>query len=133
MLRLQFSGEIRKCEHKTLGGKPMVELQICKKNYAKQGDEPSFTWIRVAVWEPKEFQHFHEGGFVAGSGEFSMRSFLNKDGVKQQSAEVRCGSFDVETPRITGVVNADRPVPTNPSPKPRVPAAAADDHNSPPF
>jgi single-stranded DNA-binding protein len=98
-LRLQFSGEARKVEHKTIGGKAAVEIQLCKKNYAKQGDEPSFTWVRVMVWEPKEFQTFREGGFVAGSGEFTVRSYTDKDGNKKQSAEVRCTSFDIETPR----------------------------------
>ncbi len=38
-LRLQFSGEARKVEHKTIGGKAAVEIQLCKKNYAKQGDD----------------------------------------------------------------------------------------------
>ena len=99
-LRLQFSGEARKVEHKTIGGKNAVEIQLCKKNYTPQGQEPSFTWIRVTVFEPKtEFQKFYEGGFVAGSGEFTLRSFTDKDGNKRQSAEVRCSSFDIETPR----------------------------------
>ena len=98
-LRMQFSGEARKVEHKTIGGKAAVQIQICKKNYTKQGDEPAFTWVTIMVWEPKEFQQFSEGGFVAGSGEFTMRSYTDKDGNKRQSAEVRCTSFDVETPR----------------------------------
>ncbi len=98
-LRLFFSGEARKVELKTIGDKPAVQIQLCKKNYAKKGDEPTFTWITVLVWEPKELQTFVEGGFVAGSGEFTMRSYTDKDGNKRQSAEVRCTSFDVETPR----------------------------------
>ncbi len=132
-LRLQFSGEARKVEHKTIGGKSAVQIQICKKNYAKQGDEPTFSWVTIMVWEPKEFQKFYEGGFVAGSGEFSMRSYVDKDGNKKQSAEVRCTSFDVETPRPTeGIVNADRPIPSNPAPRRPAPAPA-DDTSSPPF
>ena len=132
-LRLQFSGEARKVEHKTIGGKSAVEIQLCKKNYAPAGQEASFTWVRITVWEPKEFQHFHEGGFVAGSGEFSTRSYVDKDGNKKQSTEVRCTSFDIETPRpAEGIANADRPVPTNPAPRRPAPAPA-DDTNSPPF
>lgn len=131
-LRLQFSGEARKVEHKTIGGKSAVQIQLCKKNYTKQGEEPSFTWITVMVWEPKEFQHFSEGGFVAGSGEFTMRSYTDKDGNKRQSAEVRCTSFDVETPRgpdAAPVKNlADLPIKT-----PRRPAPAAADDAGPPF
>lgn len=133
-LRLQFSGEARKVEHKTIGGKSAVQIQLCKKNYAKQGDEPTFTWVTVMVWEPKEFQKFYEGGFVAGSGEFSIRSYVDKDGNKKQSAEVRCTSFDIETPRPSEgsepVKNlADLPIKTPRKPTPTL----ADDHNSPPF
>ena len=128
IMRLQFSGEARKVEHKTLGGKPAVEVALCKKNYTKQGEEPTFTWVRVTIWEPKEFQQFHEGGFISGSGEMSIRSFVNKDGVKQQSVEVRCTSFDVETPRgVEAAPVAAAPAPRRPAPAP------ADDHNSPPF
>lgn len=131
ILRVQFSGEARKVEHKTIGGKSAVEIQLCKKNYAKQGDEPTFTWLRVTVWEPKEFQQFHEGGFVSGSGELSMRSFMNKDGVKQQSLECRCTSFDIETPRgvEAAPVAAAAPAPRRPAPA----AGGHDDHSQPPF
>lgn len=122
-LRLQFSGEARKVEHKTIGGKSAVEIQLCKKNYAKQSEEPTFTWIKIVVWEPKEFQHFHEGGFVAGSGEFTMRSYVDKDGNKKQSAEVRCTSFDIETPRPAATKDA----PPAAKPGPRIPAKANDD------
>lgn len=127
LLRLSFSGEARKVEHKTIGGKPAVEIQLCKKNYTKQGDEPSFTWVRVTVWEPKEFQQFHEGGFVSGSGELSVRSYADKDGNKKQSIEVRCTSFDVETPRGVEAAPVAAPAPRRPAPSP------ADDTSSPPF
>jgi single-stranded DNA-binding protein len=137
-LRLQFSGEARKVEHKTIGGKAAVEIQLCKKNYAKQGDEPSFTWIRVMVWEPKEFQTFREGGFVAGSGEFTVRSYTDKDGNKKQSAEVRCTSFDIETPRPQEAVGEPAPRPTVAREGSRPPAGRAanaqyDEPSAPPF
>jgi single-stranded DNA-binding protein len=126
-MRLQFSGEARKVEHKTIGGKSAVEIQLCKKNYAKQGDEPSFTWLRVTVWEPKEFQKFYEGGFVSGSGELSVRSYTDKDGNKKQSLEVRCTSFDVETPR--GVEAQEAPAPAQ---KPQRPSGGGS-VDEPPF
>jgi single-stranded DNA-binding protein len=129
-LRLQFSGEARKVERKTIGGKAAVQIQLCKKNYAKQGDEATFTWITIMVWEPKEFQDFREGGFVAGSGEFTLRSY-EKDGQKRQSAEVRCTSFDIETPRPgERAAPAAAPLPV-PAPGPRIPAKA--DDSEPPW
>jgi hypothetical protein len=128
IMRMQFSGEARKVAHKTIGGKSAVEIQLCKKNYAPAGQEATFTWLTITVWEPKEFQHFHDGGFVSGSGEFSVRSYTDKDGNKKQSNEVRCTSFDIETPRhVEATQMKDAPT--------RVPAKSnpADDTNSPPF
>ncbi len=133
-LRLQFSGEARKVELKTIGDKPAVQIQLCKKNYAKKGDEPTFTWITVLVWEPKEFQTFVEGGFVAGSGEFTMRSYTDKDGNKRQSAEVRCTSFDVETPRHADApAMAPAPTPRKPDPVRRGDLGGGASDNEPPF
>jgi single-stranded DNA-binding protein len=127
-MRLQFSGEARKVEHKTIGGKSAVEIQLCKKNYTPHGQEATFTWVRVTVFEPKEFQKFHDGGFVSGSGELSMRSYTDKDGNKKQSLEVRCTSFDVETPRGVEAQEAPAPAPRRPAP-----ATPADDTSAPPF
>lgn len=129
--RLHFAGEIRKSETKTLGGKQMVEVQLCQKNYAPKDQEPSFTWLRIAVWEPKDFTlaKLGVGMFIAGSGEFSLRSFMNKDGVKQQSAEVRCSNFDIDGPRQGEATAQAAPIA---KPAPRVPAAAADE-SGPPF
>lgn len=131
IMRLQFSGEARKVEHKTIGGKSAVEIQLCKKNYTKQGEEPTYTWLRVTVWEPKEFQKFYDGGFVSGSGELSARSYTNKEGKEKQSLEVRCTSFDVETPRPTEGSDAVAPAP---APKPRIPSGGGHDSvDQPPF
>ena len=98
--KLCFSGEIRKSEARVAGGKQLVELQICRKNYHKDGEEPTFTWIKVNVWEPKEWQlhGFATGKYVAGVGEFTLRSY-EKDGQKRQAAEVRCTSYDIDVPK----------------------------------
>ena len=127
IMRLQFSGEARKVEHKTIGGKSAVEIQLCKKNYTPQGQEATFTWVRVTVFEPKEFQKFHDGGFVSGSGELSMRSYTDKEGNKKQSLEVRCTSFDVETPRVVEAAEAPAP-----APKPQRPSGGGS-VDEPPF
>lgn len=125
-LRLSFSGECRKPAQKTIGGKPCVEFQLMRKNYAAQGSEATFTWIRVTVFDAKPWQieQCQEGRFVCGSGEFTLRSY-EKDGAKRQSAEVRCSSFDLDGPHTS-----ERAAPAasaSPSPAPRVPAPATDD------
>lgn len=99
--RLQFCGDVRKPETKTFGGKTFVEFSLMRKNYTKEGAEATFTWLKISVSDPKEWQlsQLAEGKFISGSGEFSTRSFTDKDGNKRQSAEVRCSSFDVAGPR----------------------------------
>ena len=99
-MRLSFSGEVRKPQVKTIGTDQAVEFQVMRKNYTKQGEEATFTWIRVTCFKPQPWQieQCQEGKFISGSGEFTLRSY-EKDGVKRQSAEVRCQSFDLDGPR----------------------------------
>lgn len=93
---LQFSGECRKVEYKQLGESNVAVLNLCRKNYTKADVEPTFTWVKVTVRDPKEFQKFTDGAFVSGSGEMTMSSYTAKDGTKKHSIEVRCSSFDIE-------------------------------------
>lgn len=95
--RLAFAGIIKKAEHRTAGDKQIVEVSICKKNKTKEGEDDSYTWIRITVWQPPDFMapRLVKGSFIAGSGEMTTRSY-EKDGVKATAIEVRCQSFDVE-------------------------------------
>lgn len=129
-MRLSFSGEVRKPQTKEIGGKPAIEFQIMRKNYVSAGSEPTFTWIRCTLFSPQPWQidQCQEGKFICGSGEFTLRSYVNKDGQKVQSAECRVQSFDIDGPRTD-----ERPAASAPSPTPRRPAPVADDLDSPPF
>jgi len=130
--RLTFSGEIKKCREFSMGTKPAFDLQLMKKNYAPQGAEASFTWIKVLVVDPKDFQRawLVEGGFIAGSGEMSLKSFVKKDETKGSSIEVRCSSFDIDAP-YSGVDFKTKADPAAAAPKRHVPAPVTDDE--PPF
>jgi single-stranded DNA-binding protein len=109
IFRLNFSGEVRKPQVKTIGADQAVEFQLMRKNYGK-GPEATFTWIRVTLFKPQAWQieQCREGGFVSGSGEFTLRSF-EQDGVKRQSAEVRCSSFDLDGPRTGAAPASEAP------------------------
>jgi single-stranded DNA-binding protein len=115
ILRMQFAGQITKAEHKMAGDKPLVEVSLCKKHKGRNGGEDTFTWVRVNVWEPAEFQvpKLVKGSFIAGSGEFQNRSYVDKAGLKGVSSEVRCSSFDIEVsdgqPTATPAAAAPRP------------------------
>lgn len=128
--KLCFSGEIRKVEYKQAGQKSICEVQLCRKNYTKEGEEPTFTWIKATIWEPKDWQTagLNVGCYIAGIGEFSMRSFTDKDGNKRQAAEVRVNAMDLDVPKPAA---AATPAPA-PSPKPRLPAGGGG-VDEPPF
>ena len=131
-MRLSFSGECRKPQIKDIGGKQAVEFQLMRKNYVPQGQEASFTWIRCTVFSPQPWQieQCQEGKFVAGSGEFTLRSYTDKDGAKRQSAEVRVQSFDLDGPH-TGHTAAPAAGAPAPSPKPAIGGGASS--GEPPF
>lgn len=97
IMRMQFAAPITKVEHKEVGGTPLSEVSVCKKNRTKEGQEPTFSWIRISVWGAPAWMQAKliKGAMIAGSGEYTLRSY-EVDGLKRQSAEVNCQSFDVE-------------------------------------
>ncbi len=134
IFRLTFAGQIKKVEHRQAGDKAVMSLSVCKKNYAKQGDEPTFTWVNVSVWGPLPewlVNKAVKGALIAGSGEFSMRSYKDKEGNKAVSAEVRATSFDVEVGSEDGAP-ADAPAPVAKA-APQKPAPAPIGDDEPPF
>jgi len=97
MMKMLFSGDIKKSETKSINGKTMIELSVCKKNKTKEGEEASFTWLRCQCWDCPEWlaPRLIKGVFVSGCGDFTLRSYVGKDGQKAISADVRCGGFDI--------------------------------------
>ncbi len=126
ILKAQFAGEIKRADHKDVGGKKLVEVSICKKNRGKQGDPDTFTWLKVAIWEPAEFQipKLTKGAFIAGSGDMTLRSYEGKDG-KASSLECRATSFDVEVSDGVARGGDAQPAAAAPVARPARPAPAA--------
>ena len=133
--RLMFAGEIKTVEAKIFNETKFAELSLCKKNYAKPGVDPTFTWVRVSIREPADFlvAKLVKGAFIAGSGEMSSRTYQDKDGKDKTSIDIRCTGFDVEMPRSDAAVEPEReaPAPQRGPARPR--PAAADDDSGPPF
>ncbi len=133
LMRMIFAGHAKKVESKMAGDKPILEVSLCKK-VSKAGVEPAvFTWIRVTIWQPPDWmtQRLVKGSFVAGSGEFTSRSFDGKDG-KQTALEVRSTSFDIEVgdaaPSDAVAAQQQRPAPVKPAP-----SGGGQGSDSPPF
>ena len=120
--KLMFAGEIKKVEIRQAGAKPIAEVSLCNKNRAKQGDPDTFTWVRATIWSPPDWMtgKLVKGAFIAGCGDFSLRSF-EKDGVKRQSAEINCQGFDV----TVGGSSSDAAPADNYAPRPSVPSPSS--------
>lgn len=133
ILKLQFAGEIKKAEHKTAAGKQLVEVSLCKANRKKEGEQDTFTWIRVSIWEPADFQapKLIKGSFIAGSGDMTHRSYM-KDGQKGHAIELSCRSFDIEVSDGSARSNAPAAAPASAPRRPAPPAPSTGD-DEPPF
>jgi single-stranded DNA-binding protein len=132
-MRMIFSGEVRKPVVREYDGKSILSFQIMRKNYNKDpAAEKSYTWLNVTVFDAKPFQiaQFAEKAFVAGSGEFTLRSYADKDGSKRQSADVRCNSMDVDSAYFERGETAES-APAQKAHRNVVPAKA--DDSDPPF
>ena len=134
ILKLNYAGRIHKAEHKTAGDKQICEVSLCKKVPARGKDEERFDWVRVTIWGPPEWAvpKLAKGNYISGSGDLTMRPY-EKDGVKKNSLEVRCGSFDFEVEELA--VRTETPADVAPVAAPRRPApvVAAGDDQEPPF
>jgi len=131
VIKLLFSGTMRKVEIRSLGPDPLLEFSICQKNYTKPGAEATFTWVRVTVFKPPQWlvDKAKNDAFCSGIGDFSLRSY-EKDGVKRQSAEVRVSSFDFSIADSgTPAPSVERAQTTAPRPATPVP----DPSDEPPF
>lgn len=132
-LHLSFSGEAKYTAVKDVGDKKVLEFQIAKKNYSKERlskEDEQWTNIRVTMFGASQIDidRVKDGVFVSGSGEFSVRSYVDKNGVKKHSNEVRVSAFGLDTAYVGREQAEAAPV------KPRVPAPVADDQDSsPPF
>lgn len=136
-LKLQFSGHIKKVYMRQAGTKTVAEVQLCKKVPGKDEQPDSFTWIKVTLWDPKDWQasKLVAGGYITGCGDFTLRSYEKSDKTKGVSAEVRCSSFDIDMPddRVA-VANGSQQQTLEPEPvaKPVV-SHAIDGKDEPPF
>lgn len=133
VFRMSFAAPITKVDFKEVGGKSLAEVSICKKNRAKEGQEPTFSWLRVSIWAPPDWMaaKLVKGAMLAGTGEFTLRSY-EKDGQKRQSAEVNSQSFDVE---VSGGASESAPraeAPAAAAPKKPAPVATSAE-DEPPF
>lgn len=133
LLRLSFAGQIKRADTKNVGGKDLIEVSLCRKQKGRAGAEDTFAWIKVSIWEPAAFQvpKLVKGAFIAGSGEFSARSYDGKDG-KATSMEVRCSSFDVEVESGGGEGSRDEH-PAKAAPRQQAPIGGGADDSEPPF
>lgn len=126
--RITFSGHIRTVKPKEVKGNPAIEISLCRKNHTKDGEEPKFTWLNILVYKPAPWQidQLKVGKFIAGSGEFTTRPFVDSNGVSRTASEVWCSSFDIDGPKPDDA-------PATPAQLAAAPSAPAKPGDEPPF
>lgn len=132
---MTFSGEAKYVTVKDVGDKKVLEFQVAKKNYSKEKlskEDEQWTNLRVTFFGASQvdIDRVKDGVFVSGGGDFSVRSYVDKAGVKKHSNEVRVSAFGLDTAYV-GRDQAE-PAPVTRAQKSVVPAKA-DDSDSPPF
>jgi single-stranded DNA-binding protein len=96
---MEFSGQVRKPEVRDMGDKKILSFGLMRKNYEKdKSAEPTWTHVRFMLFDakPVHIEWAKADNFIAGGGSFSMRSWVDKDGNKKQSADVRIDSFGMD-------------------------------------
>lgn len=129
---IEFSGQVRKPEVRDMGDKKILSFQLMKKNYAKDKNaEPTWTHVNFTLFDAKPFQidQFKQDVFVAGGGEFSMRSWVDKDGNKRQSADVRIDNFGLDSAYVPP--NEQNEAPAAKVTHRQIPANTSPDNDSP--
>lgn len=135
VFRMTFAAEAKKVEFKKVGTDEVVEVSICRKQKGRNGAEDTFCWLRISIWKPPEWlsQRLAVGVFIAGSGEFTSRSYESNTGEKKTSMEVRCTGFDIEVGGASDRTAQAPAAASAPATAPRRPAPAANLDEEVPF
>ena len=131
---MTFSGEAKYVTVKDVGDKKVLEFQVAKKNYSKEKlskEDEQWTNLRVTFFGASQvdIDRVKDGVFVSGGGDFSVRSYVDKAGVKKHSNEVRVSAFGLDTAYV-GRGQAE-PAPSSRAQRSVVPDGVIDDE--PPF
>ena len=115
-MHLSFSGEAKYVTVKDVGEKKVLEFQVAKRNYSKEKlskEDEQWTNLRVTFFGASQvdIDRVRDGVFVSGSGDFSVRSYVDKAGVKKHSNEVRVSAFGLDTAYVGREQAEPAPVP----------------------
>ena len=99
---MTFSGEAKYVTVKDVGDKKVLEFQVAKKNYSKEKlskEDEQWTNLRITFFGASQvdIERVKDGVFVSGGGDFSVRSYVDKAGVKKHSNDVRVSAFGLDT------------------------------------
>jgi len=91
---ISFLGRVgNEPEIKKVGDNDVLEFSIA--NNVGFGDKQITNWFRCALWGKRATSlngHISKGKELFVTGELSMRTYTNKDGVEKLSADLRLGA-----------------------------------------
>lgn len=131
-----FSGEAKYVSIKDVGDKKVLEFQIAKKNYSKERvskEDEQWTNLRVSMFgaHQMDIDRIKDGVFVTGSGDLSVRSYIDKAGVKKQSNDVRVQAGGLDTAYAPRGEQSEAPAPK--VTHRQIPADTSAGNDEPPF
>lgn len=112
MNSINFTGNLgQDCDQRQLAdGTSIVSMSVpCKSGF---GDKAVTTWLRCTMFGKRGESvapYLKKGALVGISGEFSAREYMDKDGNKRQSLEVRVADLTLLNGRTEQA--AQRPAP----------------------
>lgn len=101
MLQLSFAGTVgRDPETRAAGSTEVTEFSVAVNGYDRRAKEKTTTWLKVNVWGQRGTQLaglIEKGVRVAGSGQFEVQTYKNRDGETKTSYVVTCQDITLQS------------------------------------
>jgi single-stranded DNA-binding protein len=101
MLNLSFAGTVgRDPETRAAGSSDVTEFSVAVNGYDRRAKAKTTTWLKVNIWGERGRQLaglIEKGSRVAGSGQFEVQTYTNRDGEVKTNYVVTCTDITVQS------------------------------------
>src|SRR5690606_39259669 len=76
-------------------GMEVADFSVAVNHYKGRDKENTTSWFRVSIWgkQAEWVRDWRKGDYVIVSGDFELREYVDRDGVKRTSADLNARSF----------------------------------------